>query len=191
MSMDDKRRVELSKLLALLLRHRAAEHGLALDPEGFVPLADVVAAINGRPGWDWVRPEHIAEVITQQEKRRYEIVEDDIRAIYGHSVSTAISYPAVEPPEHLLHGTARRFVETILREGLRPMSRQYVHLTDDPALARLTGRRRDSAPAILRIDAARAHADDVAFYRADNGVFLAKEVPPQYISPDPADGADR
>jgi putative RNA 2'-phosphotransferase len=180
--MDDKQRVELSKLLALLLRHRAAEHGLALDPEGFVPLDDVLAAVVRRRGWDWVRADHVAEVIKWQEKRRYEIVDGDIRAIYGHSVATAISYPAVAPPEMLLHGTARRFVETILREGLRPMSRQYVHLTDDPTLARLTGRRRDPDPAILRIEAARAQAAGVVFYRADNGVFLARGVPPEYIS---------
>jgi putative RNA 2'-phosphotransferase len=180
--MNDKQRVELSKLLALLLRHRAAEYGLALDPEGFVPLDDVLAAIARQRGWGWVQAEHVAEVIARQEKRRYEIVDGDIRAIYGHSVDTAISYPAVEPPEALLHGTARRFVETILREGLRPMSRQYVHLTDDPALARLTGRRRDSDPAILRIEAARAHAAGVVFYRADNGVFLARAVPAEYIS---------
>jgi putative RNA 2'-phosphotransferase len=180
--MDNKQRVELSKLLALLLRHRAAEHGLALDPEGFVPLEEVVAAINRQRGWAWVRAEQIAEVIAQQEKRRYEIVDDDIRAIYGHSVATAISYPAIVPPETLLHGTARRFVETILREGLRPMSRQYVHLSDDPALARLTGRRRDPQPAILQISAAQAHAAGVVFYQADHGIFLARAVPPEYVS---------
>ncbi len=185
--MDDKQRVELSKLLALLLRHRAGEHGLALDPEGYVPLDDVLAAIARRRGWGWVRAEHVGEVIARQEKRRYEIVEGDIRAIYGHSVATAISYPAVVPPNALLHGTARRFVEAILREGLRPMGRQYVHLTDDPALARLTGRRRDPDPAILRIDAARAHAAGVVFYQADNGVFLAKAVPPEYIAPPRSD----
>jgi putative RNA 2'-phosphotransferase len=180
--MDDKQRVELSKLLALLLRHRAGEHGLALDPEGFVPLADLLAAVNSKRGWGWVRAEHINEVIAKQEKRRYEIVDGDIRAIYGHTLATAISYPAVVPPDTLLHGTARRFLAAILREGLRPMARQYVHLTDDPALARLTGRRRDPDPAILRIDAARAHAEGVVFFRADNGVYLAKAVPAEYIA---------
>jgi putative RNA 2'-phosphotransferase len=180
--MDDKERIALSKLLALLLRHRAGEHGLALDPEGFAPLDDVLAAINRRRGWSWVRAEHVAKVIARQEKRRYEIVDGDIRAIYGHSLATAISYPVITPPDALLHGTARRFVEVILREGLRPMSRQYVHLTDDPALARLTGRRRDPDPAILLIDATRANTAGVTFFRADNGVFLAKAVPPEYIA---------
>jgi putative RNA 2'-phosphotransferase len=180
--MNDSQRVALSKLLALLLRHRAVEHGLALDPEGFVPLDQLLAAISRKGGWGWVRAEHVEDVIAQQEKRRYEIVDGDIRAIYGHSLATAISYPVVAPPDVLLHGTARRFVDAILREGLRPMNRQYVHLTDDPALAQLTGRRRDPQPAIIRIDAARAHAGGVAFFRADNGVFLARAVPAEYIA---------
>ena len=180
--MNDSQRVALSKLLALLLRHRASEHGLALDPEGFVPIDQLQAAINRKGGWGWVRAEHVEEVIARQEKRRYEIVDGDIRAIYGHTLATAISYPAVAPPDLLLHGTARRFVDAIRREGLRPMSRQYVHLTDDLALAQLTGRRRDPQPAILQIDAARAHAEGVVFFQADNGVFLAKQVPAEYIA---------
>jgi putative RNA 2'-phosphotransferase len=180
--MNDSQQVALSKLLALLLRHQADAHGLALDPEGFVPLDQVLAAINQKGGWDWVRAEHVEQVIAQQAKRRYEIVDGDIRAIYGHSLATAISYPVVEPPDVLLHGTARRFVDVILREGLRPMNRQYVHLTDDPALAQLTGRRRDARPAILRIEAAQAHTAGVAFFQADNGIFLAKLVPAEYIA---------
>jgi putative RNA 2'-phosphotransferase len=180
--MNDSQQVALSKLLALLLRHQADAHGLALDPEGFVPLDQVLAAINQKSGWGWVRAEHVEQVIAQQAKRRYEIVDGDIRAIYGHSLATAISYPAVEPPDVLLHGTARRFVDVILREGLRPMNRQYVHLTDDPALAQLTGKRRDARPAILQIDAARAHTAGVTFFQADNGIFLARQVPAEYIA---------
>jgi putative RNA 2'-phosphotransferase len=180
--MDEKQRTALSKFMALLLRHRPGDYGLALDPEGFVPLESLLAAVNGRRGWAWVRAEHVEEVIATQTKRRYEIVDGDIRAIYGHSVEAAVVYPQVVPPEALLHGTARRFVEAIRREGLLPMNRQYVHLTDDLALARLTGLRRDPQPAILRVDAARAHAGGVAFFQADNGVFLAKSVPAEYIS---------
>jgi putative RNA 2'-phosphotransferase len=180
-TLSESERTALSKLMARLLRHRAGEHGLTLDAEGFVSLEDLIAAINRERGWDWVRAAQIEEVIARQEKRRYEIVDGDIRAIYGHSLATAISYPQVVPPDVLLHGTARRFVEAIRREGLRPMRRQYVHLTDDPALALLTGRRRDPQPAILRIDAARAHAAGVTFFRADTGVYLARWLPPDFI----------
>lgn len=179
--MDDARRTKLSKFLALILRHRAGDYGLTLDPEGFVPLERLLEVINATKGWAWVRAEHVEDVIAHQTKRRYEIVDDDIRAIYGHTLDAAVSYPQVVPPDILLHGTARRFVDTIRREGLKPMKRQYVHLTDDPALAHLTGARRDSEPAILRIDAAGAHAQGVVFFQADNGVYLTKSVPPEFL----------
>jgi putative RNA 2'-phosphotransferase len=179
--MNEAQRTSLSKFMALLLRHRAGDYGLAPDPEGFVPLDQLLAAMNRQAGWTWVGAQHVEEIIATQAKRRYEIVDDDIRAIYGHTLDAAISYPSVAPPAVLLHGTARRFVDAIQREGLRPMKRQYVHLTDDPALAQLTGRRRDPQPAIARIDAARAHAEGIVFFQADNGVFLAKTVPAQYI----------
>lgn len=180
--MNESERTKLSKMLALLLRHKGPEHGLILDPEGFVPIDDLLAALHRVKGWEWVGVEHLDEIIATQQKRRYERVEDDIRAVYGHSVEAAVTYPAVAPLDMLFHGTARRFVDTILREGLRPMSRQYVHLTDDPALAHLTGRRRDSQPTILSIDAVRAHADGVVFFQADNGVLLAHEIPAQYLA---------
>ena len=182
--MNNQERTSLSKFLALVLRHRAKDFGLALDPEGFVPLDELLGAINRERQWSWVRAEHIEDVIATQEKRRYEIVDGDIRAVYGHTLETEISYPQVAPPDMLLHGTARRFGDSIRREGLRPMKRQYVHLTDDHALAVLTGKRRDPQPLILRIDAARAHATGTVFYRADNGVFLAKAVPAEFILAD-------
>lgn len=180
-TMNDAQRTKLSKFLALVLRHHPHDYGLALDPEGFVPLDALLAAINRTPGWGWVRAADVEEVIARQEKRRYEIVHADIRAIYGHSLAAEVCYPQVMPPDVLFHGTARRFVDAILREGLRPMARQYVHMTDDPALARITGMRRDQQPVILRIDATGAHAANVVFFQADHGVFLARHIPPEFI----------
>jgi putative RNA 2'-phosphotransferase len=179
--MNEQQQTRLSKFLALMLRHRADEFGLRLDPEGFVSLDELLGAINRERGWEWVREDDIKGIIATQQKRRYEIVDGDIRAIYGHTLEAAISYPLVVPPPVLLHGTARRFVALIQRDGLYPMKRQYVHLTDDLALAQLTGKRRDSQPAIIRIDAAQAYADGVVFYRADQGVFLTKHIPAKYL----------
>jgi len=181
--MDETQRTRLSKLMALVLRHRAGDFGLRLDAEGFVPADELVAALRRQRGWASLTVADLEEVIATQQKRRYEIVDGDIRAIYGHSLDAEVSYPQVQPPALLLHGTARRFVAAIAAQGLRPMNRQYVHMTDDPALAALTGRRRDPEPAILRIRAAAAHADGLVFYQADSGVFLARAVPPQYIEP--------
>lgn len=115
-------------------------------------------------------------------KRRYEIEAGRIRARYGHSVPERVEHPAAEPPAVLYHGTSAAVVGAILRDGLRPMGRQYVHLSADVPTARQVGSRRRGAVAVLVVAAARAHADGVAFYDAGRGVWLADAVPAAYLT---------
>ncbi|MGH2375834.1 MAG: RNA 2'-phosphotransferase, partial [bacterium] len=50
-SPDPLRRVRLSRLLALVLRHRPEEVGLTLDAGGFAPLEALAQALAAQPGW--------------------------------------------------------------------------------------------------------------------------------------------
>ncbi len=60
----------------------------------------------------------------------------------GHSTeSVAISYAEKVPPEFLYHGTATRFMASILKEGLKPGERQHVHLSEDVQTATAVGQR--------------------------------------------------
>lgn len=124
--LSDKQRTSLSKLLALVLRHQAHQFGLTLDPEGFVPLDELLAALNRERGWEWLRAEHIEDVIANQEKRRYEIVAGDIRAIYGHSLEAAVNYPQITPPDVLLHG---RRAALLTRSAVRACARCAVSMS--------------------------------------------------------------
>lgn len=85
------------------------------------------------------------------------------------------------PPAILYHGTARRFLASIKREGLLPMSRQYVHLSTDVATAKQVGLRRDSQPVILTIATEKAQAAGIQFFVGNDQVWLCSEVPPQYL----------
>jgi putative RNA 2'-phosphotransferase len=96
-------------------------------------------------------------------------------------VLLAIDYPRPAPPPVHYHGTPCRFVESILGQGLRPGRRRYVHLSETAERARQVGSRRDPTPAILRIDAARAHQDGVAFLRAADQTWLVAHLPPTYV----------
>ncbi|MFO0983045.1 MAG: RNA 2'-phosphotransferase [Planctomycetota bacterium] len=166
----------LSKLMALILRHEPERFGVSLDPEGFVAIDDLVAAIA--PSWPSVTREHIVAVVGQNEpkKQRYTIVGDDIRANYGHSVALRIAHDVVHPPVELFHGTHAGAVTAILAEGLRPMGRQYVHLTNDRELARRVGRRRGE-PVVLRVDTASAVANGIVFRRANQAFWLVDAMP--------------
>ena len=85
------------------------------------------------------------------------------------------------PPKVLYHGTARRFVSSILTTGLQPMIRQYVHLSQDVETAKQVGMRHDTQPVILMINAQSAFQDGVAFYLGNEKVWLSETIPPQYI----------
>ena len=68
-------------------------------------------------------------MIASADKRRHEVVGDRIRALYGHSLPGKLRRETAKPPAMLFHGTSPEAAEKILREGLKPMRRQYVHLS--------------------------------------------------------------
>ncbi len=80
--------------------------------------------------------EDILHVMEISDKKRLEIVDDKIRALYGHSIPMHIKKQEAEPPAILYHGTTKRFLSAIKEKGLLPMIRQYVHLSVDEETAR-------------------------------------------------------
>jgi len=117
--------------------------------------------------------------VKNQRKRRFEIKNDRIRALYGHSV-LKISYKESEPPEFLYHGTSRKNVKKILKEGLKPMKRRYVHLSLSKEEALKVGKRHDRNPQILLILSKKAYKNRIKFYKAGN-VYLSEYIPPEFI----------
>lgn len=174
--------VKLSKEMSYALRHAPWEYELELDEEGFASIDQLLAAIN--EGGDYgceVTISDLREVINRSDKKRHEVVDDRIRALYGHTVPKRIEKKAAEPPATLYHGTSRQAAEIILAEGLKPMSRQYVHLSLDVETAQKVGERRDFNPVILVIDSNAAFGDGIPFYIGNDKVWLADEVPARFI----------
>lgn len=62
------------------------------------------------------------------------------------------------------------------------MGRQYVHLSTDIEMAMSVGKRRDSHPAILRINAEKAYQDGIDFYIGNDEVWLCDHVPSDYLT---------
>jgi putative RNA 2'-phosphotransferase len=113
---------------------------------------------------------------------RYQIQGDKIRALYGHSVPGKLLKKPGTPPDLLYHGTVSRAVDAIRQEGLKPMSRQYVHLSIDTNMANIVGSRRGNDVVILTIRAKEAAEAGVPFYEGNVHVWLADYGPPAYIS---------
>lgn len=175
----------LSKLMTYILRHRPDEFGLVLDEDGFVSLKELVQAIAEEKGWSYVRRSHIMEVASTTERERFEIQDEKIRAIYGHSLPHRIHYETAAPPTILYHGTRRKSYQHILQRGLDPMGRSYVHLTTSPELAMRIGRRRDPQPVLLEIQARRASEEGITFYLVNPLIYLVNHIPSSYINGPP------
>ena len=172
--------ISLSKLLSLMPRHEPAQFGLTLDAEGFASIAEVVEAAKLRMPTITVADVIAVVGTVEPDKHRFAIVDDEIRANYGHSFEERIAHERETPPAILLHGTTEAAAALILREGLKPMKRQYVHMTPDRALAARIGARRGK-PTILSIAALEAHGEGVAFYRANESFWLADSIPAKYL----------
>ena len=120
-----------SKFLSFVLRHDPGAIGLTLDREGW---ADIDALVDAslRSGRQIDRA-LVLEVVTSNDKKRFAVSDDGlrIRAVQGHtSEAVQIDRTPVEPPATLFHGTATRFLDSIMREGLKPGQRHHVHLSD-------------------------------------------------------------
>ena len=179
----DSRLTRISKEVSYALRHAPEEYGLVLDGEGFVPVEALLSALNGRyAGHRPTTREDLEAIIAASDKRRHEISGDRIRALYGHSVPNRIDRSPAAPPDVLYHGTTHKALGDIMKEGLRPMGRQLVHLSADAEMAEQVGSRRDGHPVILQVDAASAHADGIAFYKGNERVWLAECVPVRFLS---------
>lgn len=173
----------LSKEVSYALRHAPWEYELELDEEGFTSVEQLLLALNesGTCGGNITR-KNLEHMIECSEKRRHEIVGDSIRALYGHSIPGRLLKETAVPPSVLYHGTMHAAANLIASEGLKPMGRQYVHLSVNLETATRVGQRRDSNPVLFEVDALAAYHSGIPFYVGNENVWLADSVPAQFLA---------
>lgn len=171
---------QLSIFISRILRHRPQDANIQLDEHGWANVEELLAGINasGRT----IDRDILEEIVRTDKKQRYSFGGEGtlIRANQGHSIPVDVELAQQEPPEYLYHGTARRFMESIIRQGLLPMSRLYVHLAADMETARIVGKRHGS-PVVLKVHSGDMYRAGVLFYRSENGVWLTKKVDAEYF----------
>lgn len=178
-NVEEKQRIKLSKLMSFILRHEPYKFGIKPNGEGFVDIDNLLKAINKI--YSWVERKHIEEVVKLDEKKRYEIKGNKIRALYGHSYRVNIQYEEDFESNLLYHGTARKNLKKILEEGIKAMGRQFVHLSLSRKEAYMVGKRHSKNVVIFEINADCLRKKGYRIYKA--GVIrLVKYVPPDCIS---------
>jgi putative RNA 2'-phosphotransferase len=172
--------IKLSKNVSYALRHEPGSFNLILDREGWVNISDLLVSLKNK-GLGNVEREDLVLMIDKSQKKRFQILNDKIRAYYGHSIAEKIIKQQQMPPQFLYHGTSSNKVDSILKNGLLPMRRQYVHLSEDITTAEMVAKRRMGEIRVLVVQANNAYNDGVSFYKEENGVWLSDQVPPKFI----------
>lgn len=168
-----------SRWMAYVLRHNPARYGLEPDRHGFVDLAQfLVVAARRDPELTDAKLRQLVEGPLSQ---RFEIAGNHVRARYGHSIPVEPAGQPVEPPERLYHGMASSLVSVILQEGLKPMDRRMLHLSETIEDALAVARRKTDRPIVCRVLAKQAHARGVLFYH-EGRVYLAQDIPPEFLA---------
>jgi putative RNA 2'-phosphotransferase len=176
--LDNGRRRRLSKFMSGALRHFPADVELSLDEQGWTVYDDFVEAVLEQ--YDWAEPESVEAVIATDPKGRFERTGENVRAAYGHSVDVDLEQHETVVPDELYHGTARKNVAAILKEGLKPMNRKQVHLSGTIEDALEVGRRHASDPVVFLVDAAELQKA-YRIVESGKGVYTTDRVPSEYV----------
>jgi len=178
--MHENQVIKASKLLSRVLRHDPSAIGISLDTQGWANVDELLSKLpkNRRP----LNRKQLDYIVETNNKQRFVFSDDGtlIRANQGHSIKIDLGLPPTSPPETLYHGTATRFLDSILEKGLVSRSRQHVHLSDNLETANQVGSRHGK-PIILIVQSEIMHRQGHAFYRSENGVWLTDHVPVEFI----------
>ena len=172
---------KISVQLSYMLRHSREPLYITLEG-GWACVDTVIHALRQRHSC--VDRQILDRIVAADRKGRYSYDETGtrIRANQGHSIpNVRVEMESPEPPEFLYHGTATRFLPTILKEGLKPMTRQFVHISSNYETAVAVGKRHGD-PVVLVIRAADFVADGHELFLSANGVWQTKAVPPEYLT---------
>jgi len=173
-----------SRFMSYVLRHNPSAIGANLDDQGWT---DFDIFVNS-----FMRRYHVSRIdavkainliVENDEKGRYQVSFSNpkkIRACQGHT-AIKINFAKADPPEFLYHGTSLDFLNSILKDGIKSMTRHHVHLSIDKKSAMKVGQRHGK-PVVLKIQAKKMQEDNYEFFLSENNIWLIDFVPPEYIT---------
>lgn len=176
-------KTKLSKTVSYILRHHPEDFDLKLAADASVKTAELLEALKNK--FKNITKSDLIQLVKNDPKGRFSFLEDRkrIRANYGHSIEGVNpDYQAVKAPEILYHGTRHKVKDKILAAGLKPMGRNYVHLSVEIKEAKKVALRRTTEPIIFKVKAFKAYQNGQKFYKTAEDIYLTDEISAEYLS---------
>ena len=176
----------ISKILVKILRHSAVkEWGLKIGTDGYIKLDDILKhpRISKLPEFKDINLEKIKQCVAECKKQRMQLDIRNgvyyIRATQGHSIQTIqpdklLNPIGIEFSDNVIHGTYRKSIGSILKNGLSRMDRNMIHFTNHtPKSNKVISGMRNSSQVLIYIDLPLAIQDGIKFWISHNGVILS------------------
>ncbi len=178
--MKNNNHKKLSKFLSLVLRHRPERIGIKLSEAGWTHVNVLLEKFNDT-GND-IDFETLQQIVKENDKQRFAFNEDktQIRANQGHSVKVVLGFEPKTPPTILYHGTAEKYINSIMQNGLQKRNRHHVHLSANLETAKKVGIRHGKL-VILEVQSKQMNEKGFEFFESENGVWLTDHVPSNYL----------
>lgn len=185
--LGESQRLQASRAMACVLRHKANAFGLNLRPDGFLPVVQLLACPALRPFDCTIRD--VRRIVDSDLKQRFQLAEVDglkqVRASQGHSMAGVrdeallriLDSDAV--PEQCVHGTYMKHWNAICERGLMAggalgtKHRRHVHFARGllGTGGVISGMRSDCEVAIY-LDVRASQRAGLPFFESNNGVIL-------------------
>ncbi|KAJ7672736.1 KptA family-domain-containing protein [Mycena rosella] len=182
----DSPEVRVSKTLSWILRHGAKSEGLAMRPDGFVKVTDLIA----NPKLKTLDLEALQAIVKADAKQRYDLVFEEgigseagiwwMKANQGHSIKAVkldlrpITSVSDIPTGIAVHGTTKEAWESISTKGLSKMKRNHIHLAQGVVGENVISGVRGSSQVFIFINVQRALDEGIKFFLSNNGVILTE-----------------
>lgn len=182
--------VSKSKYLSWALRHGLDELGLLPDNEGYVSLEDLLSVSDPIQS---LTLDIILKIVRGCPKQRFSLKDKNnswfIRANQGHSKNIGDKMDSERllrrldrPLEGVFHGTYKKHLSAIGKNGLHRMNRKHIHFAR--GVDAVSGKRHD-CDLLVFVDMKKAMEDGIIFYESQNGVILTEGIdgflPPLYL----------
>ena len=180
--LSSEKEQRVSRFLSGLLRHFPDEHGVRVYSNGWMKREVVVSVCEDN--YSWFESRHIEYIVENDSKGRYELTDDGewIRALSGHSISVSIeTEDDGDIPNTIFHGTPIRNVDSILQDGLQPMSREKVHLSRDSETAREVGERHAASGEQVVVFSVEVSCLNETVHEPQDGLFVVSKVEPDCL----------
>jgi len=183
----------LSRILAGMLRHFPENYGIRLNEHGWIKIYSLVPAIRAeKRNFSWLTPYHLEAMVKTDTKERYAINSlHEIRATYGHTIPIEMDdLPSDDIPGKLYYQTTDEEYDFIKETGITPSDKTWIHLSKTYRQAYVSGLFHIDSPAVLEVDTARLVSSGRPVYRATSDIFVAKEIPPEFVSVSPKEDVE-